>query len=151
MIKGKTRKIAGIVAVVLAVGGGAYLTGAKALGTCDGKAKRAAMTAGDRTTCEKVHASAMASTNGSCDAKARRAAMASSACDAKAQNAVLTDADACPYLKAHAAKASTKQSDCPEGTCPMEDGAKGAQKGAPKKAEAKGVMASVVPSPASSR
>jgi len=167
MINDKIEKGAIIAAVVLAVGVGAYIAGAKALGACDSKAKakNTAMTSNGATTCEKVHASAMASKNGAdakattaamasetCGDKAKTAAMASGTCDAKAKNAVMTtDADACPYVKSQAtrtAAVSAKEGCPPEaceasgsGACPMEKGAKGAG----KRAEAKGVMAGVVP------
>jgi hypothetical protein len=85
MINDKIEKGAIITAVVLAVGGGAYFAGAKALGACDSKAKakNTAMTSNGATTCEKIHASTMASKNGA-DAKARNAAMTST--DAKADD-----------------------------------------------------------------
>ena len=196
MIRGKTRKVAGIAAVVLAVGVGAYIAGAKALGACDAKAKakNTAMTSNGATTCEKIHASAMASRNGAdakarnaavtetdakaddcCESKATTAAMASGTCDAKAKNAVMTsaggscsakatnavmtDADACPYMKSQATRTAvvSAKEDCPpeawsgSGACPMEKGGKGVKKDARKKAEAKGVMASVVPAEATTK
>ncbi|MBI2951068.1 hypothetical protein HYY27_03190 [bacterium] len=214
MINDKIEKGAIIAAVVLAVGGGAYFAGAKALGACDSKAKakNTALTSNGATTCEKIHASAMASRNGAdakarnatvtetdakaddcCESKATTAAMASGTCDAKAKNAVMTstggscsakattaamaskdgsceskattavmtDADACPYTKSQATRtaAVSAKEDCPpeaceasgSGACPMEKGAKGARKDARKKAEAKGVMASVVPAEATAK
>ena len=168
MINRRAKKIAGIAVVVLAVGGGAYLAGAKARcagGSCDAKVQTAALTSSGQTTCEKVHASTVAA-NASCDAKAATAATASTngSCDAKVRTTAVTDAEACSYLKSHAVKAaaaSAKEGERSEGTCPMsgngfcpmEKGAKGdaAKRNVNQKAEPKGVMVSVVPSPASSR
>ena len=182
----KLRKGAGIAAMVLLVGGGTYMAGGKTLGTCGAKAKatNAAMTTGEATTCEKVHASAMASTGGNCGAKATNAAVTTAsvgtkddccdgretgaaatstadACGAKATHTVMTSvdgADACPYLKAHAAKAtavSAQAGDCPEGSasCPMNEAGKGnaSRKVENKKTEPKAVMASMVPPPAASK
>ena len=162
MINGKVKQIAGIAAVVLAVGGGAYLAGANGLGMCDTKAKAryGAMTSNNVTTCEKVHASTMASANGAFEVKAKNTAMASAtgSCGAKATNAVMADAEACPYLKSQATKTavvSAGEGDCPEGscemagsgTCPMEKDGKGkaSKKVENKKTAPKGAMASVVP------
>lgn len=110
MINDKIEKGAIIAAVVLAVGVGAYIAGAKALGACDSKAKakNTAMTSNGATTCEKIHASAMASKNGAdakarnvavtstdaqaddcCESKATTAAMASSTCGDKATTAAM--------------------------------------------------------------
>lgn len=57
----RIRKGAGIAAIVLLVGGGAYMTGAGTLGACDAKAKasKASATSASAATCEKAHASAM--------------------------------------------------------------------------------------------
>lgn len=121
MIKGKTRKIAGIVAVVLAVGGGAYLTGAKALGACDAKAKasKASATSGSATTCEKVHASAMASSNGSCEAKAKNTATttasavkADDCCASEATHTVMTSKNGSCEAKATQAVLTSKNGSC---------------------------------------
>ena len=168
MSEGKTRKIAGIAAVVLVVGGGAYLAGAKGLGACDAKAKaqNAALTKASGMTCEKVHASA-SSADGAIKAKNAAVTTASAAddccegeaktthatmvskdgdCGAKVKNAVLTGAEACPYLKSHTAKTavvSAQAGDCSEGACPMEQGA--SKKVDHQKAAPKRTMASVVP------
>ena len=114
MIKEKTKKAAGIAAVVLAVGVGAYIAGAKALGACDSKAKakNTAMTSNGATTCEKIHASAMASKNGT-DPKAKNAAMTSTnakaddCCESKATTAAMASKDgSCDAKATTAAMAS---------------------------------------------
>jgi hypothetical protein len=111
-MKENARKIAGIAAVVLAVGGGTYLAGSNGLGACDAKAKATALTNAGATTCEKVHASAMAKADGAVTAK--NAAVTDDCCadEAKATNAAMVSKDGDCGAKATNAVLTSKSGDC---------------------------------------
>jgi hypothetical protein len=166
MSKGKTWKVLGIASVLLAVGGGVYIAGAKdGSETKSGKdqtcAHASATKAATSKECsDKAHAAGKAGDTHACEVKAGGAATTTSADCAKGSATKAAAGKACPHMKAGAAKTSTASATAGEcsggscdksagGSCPMGKTGAGAAKkvGAKASASKDAASASLVTDP----